>query len=169
MLTVEVGVLAACVTELGASVAATVAAALVGPGAALRGWSLGSTMKPIKSRSKGLLLLPPSLHLSLLPPSFLSPPFSFHSGFSVLGPLLLPLLSFQMFWIQEIQPLILYPPHPLSLSPFGACFLSPTCVNGVLELCLLSVCVVCPLPRSPRWRGSCAAQVMYVWRHLEDA
>ena len=45
MLTVEVGVLVACVTELGASLAAiaaaaaTAAAALVGPDAQLRGWS----------------------------------------------------------------------------------------------------------------------------------
>lgn len=54
MLTVEVGVLMACVTELGGSVAATVAAALVGPDAPLHGWSSGSTLRPIKSRSKGL-------------------------------------------------------------------------------------------------------------------
>lgn len=48
MLTAEVGVLVACVTELGASLAAIVAtaataaaaaAALVGPDAQLRGWS----------------------------------------------------------------------------------------------------------------------------------
>lgn len=37
MLTVEVGVLVACVTELGGSVAATGAAALVGPDARLHG------------------------------------------------------------------------------------------------------------------------------------
>ncbi len=64
MLTVEVGVLVACVTELGGSVASTVAAALVGPDAQLHGWSSGSTMKPIKSRSKGLLPPSPSLLLS---------------------------------------------------------------------------------------------------------
>lgn len=71
MLTVEVGVLVACVTELGGSVAVTVsaAAALVGPDTQLHGWSSGSTMKPIKSRSKGLL--PPSA--SLLLTSFLAP------------------------------------------------------------------------------------------------
>lgn len=66
MLTVEVEVLVACVTELGGSVAATaaaVAAALVGPDAQLHGWSSGSTLKPIKSRSKGLLPLSPSLLL----------------------------------------------------------------------------------------------------------
>ncbi len=42
MLTVEVGVLVDCVTELGASVAATVAAAaLVGLDARLHGWHSG--------------------------------------------------------------------------------------------------------------------------------
>lgn len=53
MLTAEVGVFESCVTELGGSVA--VAAALVGPDAQLHGWSPSSTMKPIKSRSKGPL------------------------------------------------------------------------------------------------------------------
>lgn len=63
MLTVEVAVLVACVTELGGSVAVTVAA-LVGPDDQLHGWSSGLTMKPIKSRSKGLLPPSPSLLLS---------------------------------------------------------------------------------------------------------
>lgn len=67
MLTVKVGVLMPCQTELGGSVAVTVATALVGPDAQLRGWSSGSTMKPIKSRSKGLL--PPSPHFSPSSPS----------------------------------------------------------------------------------------------------
>ncbi len=39
----------------------------------------------------------------------------------------------------------------LSPSPLYICFLSQVCVNGVLELCLLWVCAVCPLPRSPWW------------------
>lgn len=47
MLTVEV--LVACVTELGSSVAATVAAPM-GPDAQLHSWRLGSAMKPMKSR-----------------------------------------------------------------------------------------------------------------------
>lgn len=68
----KVGVLVDCVTELGGSVAATgAAAAPVGLNARLHGWCLGSKMKPIKSRSKGLL--PPFLSL---PSSPSNPPMS---------------------------------------------------------------------------------------------
>lgn len=47
MLTVEVGVLALCLTETGGSMAVTaaVAAALVGPDAELHGWSSGLTIE----------------------------------------------------------------------------------------------------------------------------
>lgn len=74
MLTVEVGVLVACVTELGASLAAiaaaaaTAAAALVGPDAQLRGWSSPRRWSPLKSRSK----TPSSSLFPSLPP-FLNP------------------------------------------------------------------------------------------------
>jgi len=73
MLTVEVGVLVACLTELGGSVAATVAAALVDPDTQLHGCGSGSTMKPIKSRSKGLFPSSPSLSRTL-PSSPSNPP-----------------------------------------------------------------------------------------------
>ncbi len=74
--------------------------------------------------------------------------------------------SFQMFWIwifilQEIQPLLLF------LSLILLCVSAPSsiCVDGVLELCLLCVCVFCPLFRSPWWRGGCVAQILLSGQH----
>ncbi len=76
-----------------------------------------------------------SLSLSLVSPP--SPLFSLRllcAGPSAVQGHLLAVLDL------EIQPLLLL------LSPSVCLFLSPVCVNGVLQLCLLCVCVVWPLP-----------------------
>lgn len=113
-----------------------------------------------------------SLSLSLLLPSL----FSFSCLFiqaSLSWPIdhpgasLLPSASIQVFWIfvpQDIKLLLLslsplceFCPH-YSLPPYVG-FFSSTCVKGVLKLCPLCVCAVCPLPRSVWWRGGRVAQV----------
>ncbi len=55
--------------------------------------------------------------------------------------------------------------HVVIVSSPLCLFLSPICVNSVLELCLLCVCAVCP--PGLWWRGGHMVQVLTVWQHLK--